>query len=348
MRISLTIFVHKILKASFALALCLFGMIVSGAFVRAQTSDASAQQTSPQQQTAVANPQASLAPAVARSSELACGGFIEFAPGGNYLEIIGGEEEQEQRVYADGDVVFINGGRGQGSYVGQEFSVVRPRGQFTTRLTNKRGFLGVYTQEVGRVRVTEVKEGVSVAVVSATCETILNGDLLRSLPQRVAPTQRAETEFDRFADPTGKQTGRIVLARDGRELVARDQIVFIDLGAEDNVQAGDYLTIFRPAGTGNITRFRDEEIALAASGGFESDRFRGGKFSNQAQRVRRPNQTGVYGPTVTTPEVRRRRPPVPRKVVGEMVILSVQRRTATAIITRVAQEVHTGDYVEIQ
>jgi len=46
--------------------------------------------------------------------------------------------------------------------------------------------------------------------------------------------------------------------------------------------------------------------------------------------------------------VKRHRPPVPRKVVGEMVILGVQERTATAIITRVAQEVHTGDYVEIQ
>jgi hypothetical protein len=31
-----------------------------------------------------------------------------------------------------------------------------------------------------------------------------------------------------------------------------------------------------------------------------------------------------------------------------MVILNVQQRTATAVITRVAQEVHTGDNVELQ
>jgi hypothetical protein len=31
-----------------------------------------------------------------------------------------------------------------------------------------------------------------------------------------------------------------------------------------------------------------------------------------------------------------------------MVIIAVQSRTATAIITRVANEVHTGDWVEIQ
>jgi hypothetical protein len=39
---------------------------------------------------------------------------------------------------------------------------------------------------------------------------------------------------------------------------------------------------------------------------------------------------------------------MPRKIVGEIVVLDVNVRTATAIITRVAAEVHTGDWVEIQ
>jgi hypothetical protein len=39
---------------------------------------------------------------------------------------------------------------------------------------------------------------------------------------------------------------------------------------------------------------------------------------------------------------------MPRKIVGELVVIDVQMRTATAIITRVAGEVHTGDLVEIQ
>lgn len=39
---------------------------------------------------------------------------------------------------------------------------------------------------------------------------------------------------------------------------------------------------------------------------------------------------------------------MPRKVVGEMVIIDVQKRTATAIITRTVGEVHTGDWVEMK
>jgi hypothetical protein len=180
---------------------------------------------------------------------------------------------------------------------------------------------------------------------------MLNGDLIQPSPQRLSPSQRTETALNRFADPSGKQTGRIVLARDSREMVSRDQIVFIDLGAEDNIKAGDYFTVYRPAGKGNITTFENEEIAPSKMDGFESDRFAGGKYSSESQRTKDyTNTPGLYikNEAITTHEIKGRRPRVPRKVVGELVILSVQTRTATAIITRVAQEVHTGDYVELQ
>jgi hypothetical protein len=141
------------------------------------------------------------------------------------------------------------------------------------------------------------------------------------------------------------------MARDQREALSRNHVVYIDLGAEDSVKAGDYLTIYRPVGTGNVTKVENEEIAVARNSGFASERYSGGKFSIQSQRTKDYSNTeGVFfkNEAVTTREIRRRRPPVPRKIVGEMVILSVQTRTATAIITRVAQEIHTGDFVEVQ
>jgi hypothetical protein len=193
-----------------------------------------------------------------------------------------------------------------------------------------------------------VKERMSVARVTNGCDLILLGDLLRGVPYRVSPPAGDTADIDRFADPTGKQNGRIVLARDAREMLSRHQIVYIDLGTEDNVKQGDRLTVYRPAGTGNILRFRDEEITPSANYGFESERFRGGKFSIKAQRVQNPNQNGIHGPMTTTPKVKRRRPPMPRKIVGEIVVLDVQARTATAVITRVAQEIHTGDFVEVK
>ena len=119
------------------------------------------------------------------------------------------------------------------------------------------------------------------------------------------------------------------------------------------VKQGDYLTIYRPLGTGNITRVDAEEMGRNRATGFQSDRFRGGGIGLQANRAK--DETAFvdahgryrYRP-ITSREVKRHRPLMPRKIVGEMVIIDVQTRTATAIITRVAAEVHTGDWVEIQ
>ena len=143
------------------------------------------------------------------------------------------------------------------------------------------------------------------------------------------------------------------MAKDSREMVTRNDVVYIDLGSEDQIKQGDYLTIYRPLGTGNITRVDNEEMARNRATGFQSNRFRGGGFSNQASRAK--DETAVvdaegryrYRP-ITSREVKRHRPLMPRKIVGEMVVIDVQARTATAIITRVAAEVHTGDWVEIQ
>jgi hypothetical protein len=282
----------------------------------------------------------------ARASETACGGFIEQKSPGNQPQIVGGEKERERRSFAEGDLVFIDAGAQESVAVGQEFSVVRPRGQFRSKFSHKSGSLGVYTQELGLLRVVRVRERVSVAEVVRSCSDLLLGDLLRPAARREVPVSRAETKLDRFAEPTGKQTGRIVLARDGREVLSRDQVVFIDLGAEDNLKAGDYLTVFRPEGHGTLVEFKDE-MAVNARHGFESNELRGGGFSNQSQRVKDVDG-GKYGRTVKTPAIKRRRPPVPRLVVGEIVVLHVEGRTATAIITRVAQEIHTGDAVELQ
>jgi hypothetical protein len=344
---------RKIVYQGLMASLLLMACGLTGA-VNAQTGNPAAgaqTQQQPQRPTVILPKDQGPSPAASRT-DLYCAGFIQYVPFPTpAMQIVGGEQEQEQRVYSEGDYVFINAGSRQGVRVGDTFSVIRPRGKLTSKFTKKRGYLGVYVRELGQLRVIEVKERVAVAFVETSCETILNGDLVQPSPQRISPRERTEVALDRFADPSGKQKGRIVLARDSREMLSRSQIVFIDLGAEDQIKAGDYFTIYRPSGTGNITTFENEEIAISGSGGFESERYAGGRYSNESQRTKDyPNTPGLYirNEAVTTHEIKRHRPPVPRKVVGELVVLSVQTRTATAIITRVAQEIYTGDYVEMQ
>ena len=297
---------------------------------------------------------ATKAPApVAGESRLFCAGHIRYQRFGYTPEIVGAEEEQEQRTYSDGDIVYLNAGSAQGLKEGQTYQIIRPRGDVKGVHRQKIGFLGTYVQDVGQLEIFKVRQETSAAKITFTCDTALLGDLIVELPVRESPLQRPDGNLDRFADPSGKQVGRLMMAKDNRELLTRNDIVYIDLGGEDNVKRGDYLTIWRPLGTGNITRNDNEEMARNRATGFQSDRYRGGGFSNQGSRAK--DETSVvdadgryrYRP-ITSREVKKDRPDMPRKIVGEMVILEVQSRTATAIITRVASEVHTGDWVEIQ
>jgi len=281
---------------------------------------------------------------VAETNNLYCAGYVQKSAIDTNNRLVGAVEEQEQYNYSEGDVVYLNMGSSKGVQVGDMMSVVRPRGQVRTRWTNKDG-LGFYVQEVGALEVIRVKSEVSVARVKTSCDSLLLGDLVQPFQQRVSPMHQPRTALDLFADPSGKATGRLFMARDSQEVVTRDQIVYIDLGAEDNVRIGDYLTIFRPLGKGNLFISDEDESVSARVSDFQSFEYRGGRFSNQA--ARKSGET-AKGKVVTTERAKEDRPSGLRKVVGEMVILNVKERTATAVITRTAQEIHPGDWVEVQ
>lgn len=321
-------------------------------FLLALTCAVSAQTPAPKPE--VIAPTAQQPTHVAGKTQLYCAGYVRLQRLPHMPEIVGAENEQEQRMFADGNIVYINAGSRQGITQGQNFQLIRPRGDVKGVHREKKGFLGTYIQEVGQLQVFKVGENTSAAQITSSCgEMVMLGDLLTQIPDRDSPLQRPETNVERFVDPTRKQVGRLMMAKNNREMVTRNDVVYIDLGVEDNVKAGDYLSIYRPLGTGNITRVDNEEMGRNRAAGFQSERFRGGGFSNSGTRAK--DSTAFvdaegryrYRP-ITTREIKNHRPLMPRKIVGEMVIIDVQTRTATAIITRSVGEVHTGDWVEIQ
>ncbi|MGH9820384.1 MAG: FlgT C-terminal domain-containing protein, partial [Pyrinomonadaceae bacterium] len=242
------------------------------------------------------------------------------------------------------DYMYLNMGASKGVQVGDMFAVVRPKGQVDTKWTSK-GRLGFYVQEVGAVQIVRVKQDVSVARIKASCDVFMLGDLVQPIEQRSTEMFAQRPPMDLFADPSGKAKGHIFMARDNQELVSRDQVVYVDLGHDDSVQVGDRLTIFRQLGKGNISRMPNPPESISArSYGYESLEYRGGKFSNQA--ARKSGDT-AEGRVVTTKKAKEGRPEI-RKIVGEGMILNVKEKTATVLITRTAQEIQTGDSVEVQ
>ena len=281
---------------------------------------------------------------VAERNNVYCAGYIQTAPINTNFEIVGSKDENEQFSYSQNELMYVNQGASNGVKVGDVFSVVRPRGQVNSKLSSK-GKLGFWVQEVGSGEIVRVKNNISVARIKTSCDNFQLGDLLQPLEKRVVPMSKERPALDIFAEPNGKTVGRIVMGREAREVFSRDQIVYIDLGAEDNVKVGDYLTVFRPLGTGGVKNLYQEETVNPSDSDYGSETYQGSPFSNMAQRK---SGNTAEGKVVTSKNAKTRRPAGIRKVVGDMIILSVKERTATALILRNAQEIHNGDYVEVQ
>lgn len=281
--------------------------------------------------------------ATAAGNNLYCAGFIQTSGISTVNRIVGAQDEADGYFSAEHDFVYINMGRDKGVSVGDMFAVVRPRGSVKSAWTKKNN-IGYWVQELGAVEVVDVKDTVSVARVKASCDNFLLGDLIQLIEKRDSPLHDPLPVLNVFGDPSGKATGRILMARDGAEMLSRDFIVYVDLGAEDNVRVGDKLTIFRPLHDGNLMTRPQKEYATGRDYGYQSGEYKGGKFSNQSARKSGEKATGSH---VTTREAKEGRPAL-RKVVGEAVVLNVKERTATVVITRTGQEIHTGDWVEIQ
>lgn len=281
---------------------------------------------------------------VATGNNLYCAGYIQTSAISTGNRIIGGQNEADGWDFAESDFLYINMGRDKGVSVGDTFAVVRPRGTVKSKWSPK-GDLGFYVQELGALEVVKVKDNMSAVRVKVSCDTFLLGDLVQLVEKRNSPVYERGEPMDLFGDPSGKATGRILMARDGAELLTRDFIAYVDLGADDSVKIGDRLTVFRPLERGNITRYPDRESVSSRDYGFESDVYKGGKFSNQSAAKAGDKATGQEARTL---DVRNERPRGMRKVVGEAIVLNVKEKTATVVITRTAQEIHTGDWVEIK
>lgn len=277
-------------------------------------------------------PKAEPSDAVARRSDLYCTGFIAEAAPREDLQVIGAESENIKATFAQGDTVFLNHGRGAGVQPGAVYYVIRPIGEVQHPFTKKR--LGYYVRELGLLRVIEVQDQTSTAEITVSCDMIELGDLLKPYQEYVGPGSRDARPLPRYSEGSGGTKGQIVMAPGYHENLSANRVVFLDLGNDDSVHAGDYFTIYREIGAREgVTHTPEDNVVNRRSDGYESDRYRGGDVSVQATRDLRKN-------------VLRQRPPIPRKVLGELIVIKVEKNTAVAMITRTTSEVNIGDWVE--
>ncbi len=252
---------------------------------------------------------------LAGDSDIRCSGFI--APKDTIPDYFIANQEDENKVgLTEGDVVYLNRGKDNGHVdQGTEYSVVVREGEVRHPVTGKK--LGYYYKRLGTVKVLAAQERTAIGTISLACDDIRTGyDLvpLNITPQPAKPVP----PFGRLM-PEGepKATGYIVHTLDNPIRVATGFLVDIDLGYDDGLKPGDYLTIFLP--------------------NQPYDKYRKINYDYQWQNRR-----------FQTPPLRKdERNEYPAKVIGQLVILTTERHTATAKIVNAVREIAVGDQVAL-
>lgn len=158
------------------------------------------------------------------------------------LKYIPGDLRQTQGV-ANNDVVYVTGSAAGGLVAGESYMVVTPR-QLVKHPKTK-AVVGRHYDFRGRAKVLCINGDMATVMITNSCTDMHVGDRLKPIPVLPIPLARL-TPLPTFCDPaSGKANGFIVHAKDFTYSIGKGGVVEINLGKDDLVQPGDFLTVFR-------------------------------------------------------------------------------------------------------
>jgi hypothetical protein len=266
-------------------------------------------------------------------SDLYCAGFVskQLLPNANY--VTGGLNTPNTTKFVNGDLIYLAGG---GYQVGQQYTVVRELkdpNQFElfdgqAKLMKQAG--QPYAEQA-HVRIVDTRSKMAIARVEFSCDPVNPGDFLIPYVDKKAIDSQQPHVFDRYLPASGRLGGRIILAKDFDSELGTGSKVYINLGTNQGVQVGEYFRAFR--------RYEEDLQNPVDSLSF--------KASVSEDTQKHPSSTDQHMFTKTNgPQIHVH--DMPRRSVGEIVIIGTTPTTATGMITSSLEDVHVGDGVELE
>ncbi|HUO24888.1 MAG TPA: hypothetical protein VMU61_04425 [Candidatus Aquilonibacter sp.] len=266
-------------------------------------------------------------------ADIYCAGFIskQTLPDANFVE--GGLQTPSTTKFVNGDMIFL---RGTGYTLGAQYSIVRALrdiDEYEVYPGEKKLLkeTGQPYAEVGRVRVIDTRNKSAIAQVEYSCDPVNPGDTAIPFAEKPMVSFHAPQRFDRFLPASNKLSGRIVMAKDFDSELGTGQKVYMNVGANQGVKVGDY---FRAV--------RNYEADLKNP--VDSLSFRAA-LSEDTQLKQPSVDHSILDPRTNGPEIHVR--DLPRRAVGEIVIIGVTPTTSTGMIVFALEDVHSGDDVEL-
>lgn len=267
-------------------------------------------------------------------SDLYCSGFLskQTLPDANF--VAGGLQTPTTTKFVRGDMIYLHG---TGYTAGAQYQVIRALrdlneyeiypGQKTLLKSTGQPY-----EDVARVKVIDTRQRTAIAQIEYACDGVNPGDTLIPFVEKQNITFHTPVRFDRFLPGApGKVSGRIVMAKDFDTELGTGHKVYLNVGANQGVKIGDY---FRAS--------RSYEADLKNP--VDSLSFRAA-IAEDTQKKSPSIDPNLFEPRSNGPVIHVR--DLPRRSVGEIVILGVTNTTATGMIVFALEDVHAGDDVEL-
>jgi hypothetical protein len=304
---------------------------------------AQAQQTdsSPANSTAEPSPQGTFPTSVSFPTErvqtpthadIYCAGFLskQLLPNAHY--VAGGLHTPSTTKFVNGDMIYLGGG---GYQSGQEYTILR-----ALQDPNKYElFAGQHAliratgqpyAELARVKIIDTRNKTAIAEVEFSCDPIVPGDIAVPFAEKPMVSFHPPVRFDRFAPANGKLSGRIVMAKDFDSEVGTGMKVYMNVGTSQGIKVGDYFRAVRSY----ETDLKDPVDSLSFKASTTED------TQKDAPSIEPRFMSRGKGQVLRVADL-------PRRSVGEIVVISATDTTATGMIVFALEDVHVGDGVEL-
>jgi hypothetical protein len=266
------------------------------------------------------------------TADLYCSGFVGKPITSRDKYVTGGLESPHTTRFANGEAIYLNG---KDYEVGQEYTVLRElrdpnryelfKGQWAALKA-----AGQPYDEIARIKVIDTRNKMAIAQIEFGCDAVLPGDFVVPFAEKTTIAFHLPMRFDRFAPSNGQVSGRIILAKDFDSELGTGGKVYLNIGANQGLKAGDFLRAERSP----MIVVHDPVDSLS----YKSS-------ANEPTQTKQADidpkfMTRTGGPGVHTSEM-------PRRGVAELVVLGTTPSTTTAMIVFSMEPVHVGDTVEL-
>jgi hypothetical protein len=266
-------------------------------------------------------------------ADLYCAGFISKTtlPDANF--VAGGLQTPTTTKFTRGDLIYL---KGSGYAAGAEYEIVRALRDINEyeMYPGEKKLLkstGQPYEEVGRIKIVDTRnKSAAIAQIEYACDGVNPGDTAIPFAEKPTVSFHGPIRFDRFLPSGSKVSGRIVMGKDFDSVLANGQKLYINVGSNQGVKVGDFFRAVRSY----EEDLNDPVDSLSFKAAIAED------TQKKVPSVDPKMFTKGNGPVIHVRDL-------PRRAVGEMVVIGVTPTTATAMIVFSLEDVHSGDGVEL-